>query len=378
MKSKLVVALLIVIILPILFIRLRYGGGEPMADRSKPAVLNADILETVAELPLPPGNMAVSKSGRVFFTFHPEGRRDTNVAELVDGVARPYPNAEFQSKRDGLYFESVLGMRIDSKDRLWTLDFANHGTGQPRLLAFDLNTNEVVHQYDAPAEIAGLGSMLNDMSIDAAAETIYIAEASIFAKTPAIIVYDIASKTARRLLQGHPSVEAPEYVTVVDGEPQVVFGIFTIRPGADSIALGRDGEWLYYSAVTGEHMYRIRTADLKNEALSAEELGARVEIFYENKTHSDGITTDDAGNIYVTDPEHFAIHRINADRTMTTLFKDQSLRWPDGFSFGPDGYLYFTCSSLQHVIFKGKANVDAHAPYHIFRWKPGVSAAAGQ
>ncbi len=378
MKSKLIVALLVIILLPIMFIRLRYGGGEPMPDRSKPAGLNADILETVAELPLPPGNIAVSKTGRVFFTFHPEGRRDTNVAELVDGVARPYPNAAFQSPRDGLYFESVLGMRIDSKDRLWTLDFANHGTGRPRLLAFDLATNEVVHQYDVPSEIAGLGSMLNDMSIDAEAETIYIAEASIFAKTPAIIVYDIASKTARRLLEGHPSVEAPEYVTVVDGEPQVIFGIFAIRPGADSIALSRDGEWLYYSAVTGEHMYRIRTADLNDEALSAADLGERVEIFYENKTHSDGITTDDAGHIYITDPEHFAIHRINADRTMTTLFKDKRLRWPDGFSFGPDGYLYVTCSALQHVIFKGAANVDAHAPYHIFRWKPGASAAAGQ
>jgi sugar lactone lactonase YvrE len=158
----------------------------------------------------------------------------------------------------------------------------------------------------------------------------------------------------------------------------VILGVFAIRPGADSITLDRRGEWLYYAAVTGDHLYRIRTRDLNDETLSAADLEARVEIYYENKTHSDGITSDDADNIYITDPEHFAIHRIDAGRVMTTLFKDERLRWPDGFSFGPDGYLYFTCSSLQHVIWKGRAHVDAHAPYHIFRFRPGTKAAPGQ
>ena len=136
--------------------------------------------------------------------------------------------------------------------------------------------------------------------------------------------------------------------------------------------------WLYYSAVTADHLYRVRTADLNDVDLSADELGSKVEIFYNNKTHSDGITSDDAGNIYITDPENFAIHRIGPDRQMDTLFKDPKLRWPDGFSFGPDGYLYFTCSSLQHVVWKGKASIDAHAPYHIFRFRPGTTAAPGQ
>ena len=53
---------------------LRYtlGGGERLEDRTGEPVLKEAALEVVADLPLPPGNIAVSKSGRVFFTFHPE------------------------------------------------------------------------------------------------------------------------------------------------------------------------------------------------------------------------------------------------------------------------------------------------------------------
>ena len=60
-----------------------------------------------------------------------------------------------------------------------------------------------------------------------------------------------------------------------------------------------------------------------------------------------------------------------------TLLKDTRLRWPDGFGWGPEGWLYVTCSSLQHVIMKSAANIRAHAPYQIFRFKPGTVGVPG-
>ncbi|HKC52404.1 MAG TPA: hypothetical protein VKF60_16555, partial [Myxococcota bacterium] len=60
----------------------RYGGGGDFPDRSGPASLGADALEVVANLEFPPGNVAVSASGRVFATFHPEGSPPMSVFEL--------------------------------------------------------------------------------------------------------------------------------------------------------------------------------------------------------------------------------------------------------------------------------------------------------
>ena len=58
-----------------------------------------------------------------------------------------------------------------------------------------------------------------------------------------------------------------------------------------------------------------------------------------------------------------AILALGPDRRLTTLLKDPRLRWPDGFSFGPDGWLYVTCSSLQHVMFRTTAHMKANAHF---------------
>ena len=77
------------------------------------------------------------------------------------------------------------------------------------------------------------------------------------------------------------------------------------------------GEWLYYAAVTADRMYRVRTADLNDGALTAEQLAARVEPFAD-KTMSDGLTMDLEDNIYITDMEHSAILSLGMTRLEET------------------------------------------------------------
>ena len=157
----------------------------------------------------------------------------------------PYPNEAWQRPTErGLYFQSLLSLRIDRQDRLWVLDFANLGTGQPRLLAFDLNTNELVHRYDFPSEVAGFLSMLNDFQVDPKGEKIYIAETRPIWQIPALIVYDTVKRASRRLLEGHPSVEAGDYLIQAARRDMILLGLFTLRIGVDSIALDKRGEWL--------------------------------------------------------------------------------------------------------------------------------------
>src|SRR2546426_8158228 len=186
-------------------------GGMRLEDRTSAPLLPSSALEVVAELDYPPGNIAVSQSGRVFLSLHPSGAPPVKVVELVGGKPVPYPSAALQKPIKGApSFDSVLALRIDQQDRLWTLDFARYGRGQPRLLAFDLRTNALVHQYDFPPAVAGFLSMLNDFQVDPRGERIYIAETSPIRQHPALVVYDVAKRTSRRVLDGHPSVQAAE------------------------------------------------------------------------------------------------------------------------------------------------------------------------
>lgn len=363
----------VVAVLLVVSIKLRYGmGGAAFPDRTTAPLLPDSALEVVAELPTPPGNIAVSASGRVFISLHPEAHPTIKIAELVNGQMQPFPDAAFQSQ-----FRDVLGVRLDAQNRFWTLDTGSHGSHAGRLIAFNIETRQIEQDFQFPREIAGLGSHLNDFNVSADGKTVYIADASIFGKHPALIVYDVATRTARRLLSDHPSVTADDAIPVVQGRRMLALGVFGIRPGVDSIALSRDGVWLYYAPVNKDKLYRIATANLLDVNLDAAQLAGQIEPYAE-KTMSDGITTDTAGNVYLTNPEQSAIMRLTPERTLETLLKTERLRWPDGFSFGPDGWLYVTCSSLHQVIAQPPSSIAAHAPYQVFRFKPGSVAPAGQ
>jgi sugar lactone lactonase YvrE len=82
---------------------------------------------------------------------------------------------------------------------------------------------------------------------------------------------------------------------------------------------------------------------------------------------TDGMIADAAGNVYLSDIENSAIVRMTPEGKLQTLVKTEKLRWPDGFSLGPDKHLYVTCSSLHQVIGLDPESVRSTAPYQIYR-----------
>jgi len=351
----------------------RHGGGAPYPDLSTAPALDSASLEQVLEYAEPVGNVAVNREGRIFFTVHPESRPTGNkLLEFVRGAAVPFPSGAEQIE----LFDTVLGVAIDRYDRLWTIDHGNHGTRPARIVAVDLNTNVVIREQLLPPEIAPSGSFLQDLQVSADGQTIVIADASFWRKSPAIIVYDVETGEARRVLESHSSVSAEDYV-IRNGDHEMEFfgGTVALRGGIDGIALGP--EWLYYGALSGSGLYRIRLRDLRNKTLPPGQLANRVERF-SDKPLSDGFSTDIDGNIYITDVEHSSVFVVGPGRDLETLIQSSELRWPDALSYGPDGYLYVADSALSELILQSREHIAANGPYRVFRFKPGVEGVPGQ
>jgi hypothetical protein len=190
------------------------------------------------------------------------------VLELTSKTTyEPYPSVEFQST-----IVTCLSLRIDSKDRLWLLDYAHHGLTKrpPKLIAFQLEgSGESVQsadrrpiiEYAFPKEVAGMGSMLNDFVIDPSGKYVYIIDTSIVGLTPAIVVYSVGWNESVRMLNAHPSMYGQSIFLNVLGN-LIKFGPFGLKINADSLALDRTGNHLYYGALTGSSMYRISTSHL--------------------------------------------------------------------------------------------------------------------
>jgi len=371
--KKILLFFVIVIVVLTTVAWIRYGGGDPYPDLSSAPVLHSTAIEEVLAYPEPVGNVAVSADGRIFFTVHPESRPQGNrLLEYVNGAAVPYPDISSQLK----LFDTVLGIVIDRQDRLWTIDHGNHGLRTPRLLAFDIASGKLIHDERFSGDIAPTGSLLSDLQVSADGKTVIISDASYWRKSPAIIVYDIGTGGTRRVLEGDVSVSAEPYmIRSQNRNMSFLGGIVSLRGGIDGIALGPD--WLYFAAISGSGLYRVRLSDLLNESLPKIQLSRRVER-YATKPLSNGLSVDIDGNVYVTDIEHNSVYIVGPNRKAKTLIRSDVIRWPDALSFGPDGWIYVSDSALSELVLQPREHIQANQPYRIFRFQPGAIGVPGQ
>lgn len=331
-------------------------------------------LEVVAELPSqhPPGNIAVTPDGRLIMSQHQFYGTDFKVVEVQpDGSVQPFPNAAWSASPDdnGIGLNNVLGIRADGNGIVWMLDNPGEdGTG--RLVGWDTRRDRL-HRviYLAPPVIPE-NTFLNDFAVDPYHDAIYIADTA-GGSNAALIVVDLETGYARRVLEGHVSVQPQDIPMVIDGET-VTLGGEAARVGVNPITLDPSNEWVYYGPMSGRSLYRIRTTDLLDRALSPDALAARVQRFGD-KPISDGITIDAGGNVYVTDITNNAIGVIAPSGDYRVLYQDEDLSWTDGFGFGPDNHIYVTVNQLHRSPVLNQGADDSRPPYYLLRF-PAIEA----
>jgi sugar lactone lactonase YvrE len=313
-----------------------------------------------------------TKSGRVFVNF-PTWSDDhfLSVAEIIKGKPEAFPNKEWNKPgAPESHFVCVQSVVVDDRDNLWSLDSAAPKMqavvkGGPKLVKVDLATNTVVQTIPFGEDVAPVKSYLNDVRIDTAAGTAFMTESG----KGAIIVADLKTGKARRLLDGHKSTQPESDVKLtVDGK-QLIDQNKKSPPqiASDGIALDTKNGYLYYHALTGHTLYRIKTSYLTDEKLSKSELEAKVETVTQTPA-PDGMLEASDGSIYLTDLEGGAIVRWNAAANkIEPIIADKRLLWPDTLSWGAKGELYVTASQIEKMARFNNVKSTRTEPYKL--WK---------
>ncbi|SDV47297.1 L-dopachrome tautomerase-related protein [Chitinasiproducens palmae] len=316
--------------------------------------------------------VTVASDGRIFVNF-PRWTEDApiSVAELTaDGDTRPYPDGEWNrwrnAKRDqidpGNHWVCVQSVVADRQGRLWVLDPGAPAQafvvpGAPKLVCIDLASDSVQGVHAFGLDIAPQGSYLNDVRISPDGKTAYITDSG---TQGAIVVIDLDSGRAKRLLDGHPSTQADKTVTVhADGKPLRRPDGRGVEFSADGIALSPDGAYLYWQAVKGKTLYRVSTAALRDAQPDHARLGEAVETVGENGP-ADGLHFDASGLLYISSVETHEV-KVRDANGVRVLLHEPGLRWPDTFSEGPDGTIYLTDSRIPDMNWFKPGNPDALA-----------------
>jgi sugar lactone lactonase YvrE len=155
-------------------------------------------------------------------------------------------------------------------------------------------------------------------------------------------------------------------------------GLAALKPGVDGVAIDDAGRWVYYAAMTHDGLYRVPLAALRNRALAPAAIARQIERV-SDKPLSDGLSIDHAGHVLITDVEHGSVMRRRADSgKLETLLRDPRIRWSDGLSHGPGGWLYLADSAIPEQMLRSKSHIASQAPYTIWRIRSDSPGTPGQ
>lgn len=316
-------------------------------------------IEMVAESKNQWTGITISKEGRIFVNFPRwSDNVPVSVGELVDGQVKPYPDNFWNDWREGDAtndnFVCVQSVYIDGENNLWVLDPSSPNmkgvTGKAKLVCFNLSSNTLLKTYEFDETVAPKTSYLNDVRIDNANSVAYITDSG----EGAIVVLDLNSGEARRVLDDHESTEAK--LTSIEVEGKTV----ARKINSDGIELSSDGRFLYYIPLMSETLYRIPTEILKDKHAMENEIAFRVEKVKDIGV-TDGILFDSKGNLFIGGIRENSVKMLDASgQQLTTVVQDAQIKWPDTFARNAQDEIFFTTSQI-HLP------VEERETYRIFR-----------
>lgn len=307
---------------------------------------------------------------RVFMTIESEeGIVGPQVAEWVNDHLVPYPDAAWNSEsEDGRHaFQYAHALRIGPDGSLWVVDGGSRqsanptGSRGPKLVQIDVTTNKVLRTYDMSGATKP-NSFLDDIRFNG--PNAYMTDAG----APALIVMDIKTGVARRVMEGQVSVTARQPMSaegktmIHNGKPMYVH--------ADQLEVSPDGKYLYYQPCSGP-LWRIETRLLDDKNVTDLERAKSATRFAETTT-TGGTAIDAYGNIYASDTNKLAILKITSEGQVSLLLQDPRLIWVDAMWVDSQGYLWMPATQLNRRAFFNDGVSKATNPMVVYKVKIGI------
>lgn len=338
-------------------------------------------IDIIANLDSGPGNVTVTDNRRIIMSMHQFYLPKYSVVEYKNNMLVPFPNKELTDaeSKSAFKLDSVLGIR-SANGIVWILDNGMRNGITPKLVGWDTKTNQLHQVIYLPPPIAPKDEFVNDFAIDNRRKQIFISDPAGGANA-ALIVVNLTTGAARRVLQGHAGVVPEAVDLIIDKVPVQVKDESgkLVRPhiGVNPITEDLNNEWVYFGPMHGHSLYRIKADDLANEQLDAEVLANRVQR-YSDKPISDGLTIDNDNNIYLGELAENAIGVISADRKYRRLVQCPTLSWVDSFSFGPAGKLYAVVNRLHQSATLNGGVPAAKPPFYLLTVKSLAAGSPGR
>jgi sugar lactone lactonase YvrE len=331
----------------------------------------------------------VDSQGTIYVSTARWGGREVpaTLSKLVqkDGkwVLQPFPSEELNDVANPKGLKAVLGFEIDRNDVMWIFDQghiagASSNPGDEKLVLWDLKANKEVQRYEfSEADSDKKCSFLNDVAVDNDSGFAYITDSGIFCNPlrGGLIVYDSKANKARRVLDRTMFTNnEPNFFFSIDNRP--VLKGNPMLTGADGIALSGDKSTLYWTNLTGNTLWSLDTASLRDGSLSEPELQTRVKRVTSLPSNTDGLTADRDGNLYLTALQLNGIMKFDTRTGRLERFVHHpEMSWPDTLAWGPDGALHVVSNHL-NVWVDGDMNFENPAKPNFRIWKiPGVGKA---
>ena len=290
----------------------------------------------------------------------------------INGSAllEPFPSWEAHelSNVDGI--RNALGVFIDNQQRMWIVDMGwvageeSVPDGAQKLIGIDLVSGEEFVRFEITDDLADRStSFLNDLVVDEAGETIYITDSGNRGGSPVpagIIIYDIASNTARRVLDQHSSVQDdPNLWLKVDGKE--VFDGSRLAVGINGITISADGKRVYWSITTGDAIYSVPVALLRDPEATDSDIADQIEGPLRIGGGSDGIATGSDGRLWIT---NLALNRLEVlepgEIQTHILAEGPDFIWPDSLARDFNGGMLLSVNHLNSA-FGGVLDYDGNA-----------------